>query len=197
MNVTTEQAVDFAAKAAQREHQFKTAFRSIELFNKLIGTETNYKAVFNQLERVQEELTETFEAIANDVNTLLPEDRHEGQKWHLLPYHTFEQKVELLDGVCDQLVVVIGLIAKLEALGYDVFGALNEVCENNTSKFTKELIVAQYTQRHYEEELDTPCTIVYNEEHKLYGVRRDGDMKLMKPINYKPVNIEKYVPKEN
>jgi len=85
----------------------------------------------------------------------------------------------------------------MEALGYDVFGALNEVCDNNLSKFTKELIVAQYTQRHYEEELDTYCTIVYNEEHKLYGVRRDGDMKLMKPINYKPVNIEKYVPKEN
>lgn len=173
MSVTTKQAVDFAAKASQREHQFKTAFRSIELFNKLIGTEANYKAVSNQLERVQEELTETVKAL------------EEGDK------------IELLDGVCDQLVVVIGLIAKTEQLGYDVFGALNEVCDNNLQKFTKELIVAQYTQRHYEEELDTPCTIVYNEEHKLYGVRRMEDGKLLKTINYKPVSIEKYVPKEN
>lgn len=196
MNVTTEQAVNFAAKAAQREHQFKTAFRSVELFNKLIGTEASEKSVFNQLERVQEELTETFNAIAIDMNDVrdVPDKKPE---WHLLPYHTFEQKVEFLDGVCDQLVVVIGLIAKMEALGYDVFGALNEVCDNNNSKFTKELIVSQYTQRHYEEELDTPCNIVYNEEHKLYGVRRDVDLKLMKPINYKSVNIEKYVPKED
>lgn len=196
MNVTTEQAVDFAAKAAQREHQFKTAFRSIELFNKLIGTEVSEKSVFNQLERVQEELTETFNAIAIDMNAELGES-YKKPEWHLLPYHTFEQKVELLDGVCDQLVVVIGLIAKMEQLGYNVFGALNEVCDNNLQKFTKELIVAQYTQRHYEEELDTPCTIVYNEEHNLYGVRRLEDGKLLKTINYKPVNIEKYVPKEN
>lgn len=196
MNVTTEQAVDFAAKAAQREHQFKTAFRSIELFNKLIGAEASEKSVFNQLERVQEELTETFNAIAIDVNAELGEPDKKSE-WNLLPCHTFEQKVELIDGVCDQLVVVIGLIAKLEALGYDVFGALNEVCDNNLSKFTKEVIVAQYTQRHYEEELDTPCTIVYNEEHKLYGIRNSENSKLLKPINYKPVNIEKYVPKEN
>lgn len=155
----------------QREQKLIQAFQQIELFNKLIGNKSSYKAVQNQLERVKEELEETFEALENKDN------------------------LGLIDGVCDQLVVVLDLIAKLEALGYNVLDGLLVVTENNMSKFTKERIVAEYTQRHYEEELDTPCVIVHNEEHKLYGIRRIEDGKLLKPINYVPVDLKEFLPK--
>lgn len=155
----------------QREQKLIQAFQQIELFNKLIGNKSSYKAVQNQLERVKEELEETFEALENKDN------------------------IGLIDGVCDQLVVVLDLIAKLEALGYNVLDGLLAVTENNASKFTKERIVAEYTQRHYEEELDTPCTIVYNEEHRLYGIKRLCDLKLLKPINYVSVDLKEFLPK--
>lgn len=171
----------------QREEKLSKAFQQIELFNKLIGNKNSYEAVFNQLGRVEEELEETLDAVSlvgkdlrgNKVRTLSPEI----------------DKLELLDGVCDQIVVVLDLIAKLESLGYNVLDGLLAVTENNLEKFTKEHIVAEYTQRHYEEELDTPCTIVYNEEHELYGVRRVEDGKLLKPINYVSVNLKEFLPK--
>lgn len=176
----------------QREQKLIQAFREIGLFNKLIGNKSSYEAVFNQLQRVQEELDETLEAIAVNVSKEIGES---GRELYLKPYMSEEDKLELLDGVCDQLVVVLDLIAKLEALGYNVLDGLLAVTENNASKFTKERIVAEYTQRHYEEELDTPCTIVYNEEHKLYGVRRIEDGKLLKPINYVSVDLKEFLPK--
>lgn len=156
-------------KQRVRNEQLIKSFNSIEKFNKLIGNKHSYKSVLNQLQRVHEELNETLSAIDKKNN------------------------VELLDGVCDLLVVNLGLVAKMEALGYDVFSALNEVCENNLSKFTAEQALAQHTKNHYEG-LHTPVEIVYDEEYNLYGVKRVEDLKLLKPLNYVGVDLSSFTP---
>lgn len=169
----------------QREQKLIKAFQQIELFNKLIGNKNSYEAVFNQLGRVEEELEETLDAVS-----IVGKDLR-GNKVRTLSSEIDE--LELLDGVCDQLVVVLDLIAKLEALGYNVLDGLLAVTENNMSKFTKDDVIPYTTQGYYES-IGTRAIITYDEEHKLFGVKRKQDGKLLKMVNFKPVDLKEFLP---
>ena len=110
----------------RREEQLILAFRAIERFNAIIGNPQSYGSLLNQLERVNEELKETYDAM---VTTWEDADGvfHE--------WRTDIDKLGLLDGIDDVLVTSLGLIAKAEVLGYDVLGGLNAVALNNDTKY--------------------------------------------------------------
>lgn len=161
-------------------------------FNTIVGSDVSYHTLLQKLERVQEEVEETFDAVS---------------EWLYNPEHTsiddcfirvLKQEVnkkELLDGIADAQYTLFGLMQIAEQLGYDVEGALGAVCKNNDSKFVKTIEEANETAVMYEEQ-NIPVDIRYNEEYDVFAVVRKSDFKLMKPKGYKSVVLDQFLPKE-
>jgi hypothetical protein len=97
---------------------------------------------------------------------------------------------QLLKESIDVTVTIFGFIQQLYSLGYDVFGAMTKVNENNLTKVSMDDIVAAYTVMAYEE-LNIPV-----EKHRSpigYCVK-DENGKIRKPVNYKAVDVSEFVP---
>lgn len=97
---------------------------------------------------------------------------------------------QLLKESIDVTVTIFGFIQQLYSQGYDVFGAMTKVNENNLTKVSMDDVVAAYTVMAYEE-LDIPV-----EKHRNpigYSVK-DENGKVRKPVNYKAVDVAEFVP---
>ena len=152
-------------------------------FNTIVGSDVSYETLLQKLERVEEEVEETFAAVVGV--------RAGGR---VLKQNI--DKKELLDGIVDIAYTLFGLMQIAEQLGYDVFGALEAVCANNDSKVCKTIEEANETAVMYEEQ-GIEVDIRYNEEYDVFAVVRKSDGKLMKPKGYKSVVLDQFLPKEN
>ena len=147
-------------------------YEDVEVFNDTAGNlsseKLNKASLRHQLELIQEELTETFEALESGNH------------------------VGLLDGVVDVLVTAFGFAQKLDAMGFDVGEAMMLISQNNLSKFPMTKEEAEETVAMHAED-GVECTYHYNEKHRLYVVK-DVNGKVRKPYNYESVNINHCVP---
>ena len=155
----------------------KDAIEKIKLFNKIAGSKNEFDIpkinLYTSL--VLEEILELIDAITlSDVELeTLKEVLEKFRKSFKEGAHTEivakaleskDKRVELLDAVCDVIVVSAGLGI---ALGADVQGALHQVCDNNLEKFP--IVNGEYT------------------------VLRDEHGKIKKPIGFKSVELNEFV----
>lgn len=107
-----------------------------------------------------------------------------------------EDKVELLDGCIDNLVIAFKFAQMLESAGYDVIGAFKAVCDNNDSKVFSSYYEAVEEKEKLEDRDDVEYSIetAISEGLPFYSVRR-YDGKIMKKVDFVPVNLEEFVPK--
>ena len=166
----------------EREVILLEGFRSVVKFNEIAGAEHNYQTVLNKLKIVLEEVNEGFCAFFPDGVEGRFSDGDVNRK-------------ELLDAAVDILYTVFALPRELEALGYDMFGALDAVCANNDSKFVKTATEAEMSVRHYQSQ-GIECKSIYNEKYNCYSIV-DSCGKVRKPLGYKSVELDKFLPKEN
>lgn len=160
-------------------------------FNTIVGSDVSYNTLLQKLERVQEEVEETFDATSEWIWSTCYSDSYQER---VLKQNI--NKKELLDGVVDIAYTLFGLMQIAEQLGYDVFGALEAVCKNNDSKFVKTIEEANETAVIYEEQ-NIAVDIRYNEEYDVFAVVRKVDGKMLKPKGYKSVVLDQFLPKEN
>ena len=161
-------------------------------FNTIVGSDVSYNTLLQKLERVQEEVEETFDAVAEWV--VNPARRGVDDYFTLALKQNINKK-ELLDGVVDIAYTLFGLMQIAEQLGYDVFGALEAVCKNNDSKMCKTIEEANETAVMYEEQ-GIAVDIRYNEQYDVFAVVRKSDNKLLKCKGYKSVVLDQFLPKE-
>jgi phosphoribosyl-ATP pyrophosphohydrolase len=138
------------------------SYNNVFIFNDVANnlTDVTLSSIASQLDFIQEEYLETVQAY-DDANT-----------------------VELLDGACDLLVTVFGLLQKLEATGFDVAEAIQRVDANNLSKY----IPAGKTVR-YSNEFHTE----FNEKYQV-SVVKDKNGKIRKHGEFKEVDLTGLTP---
>jgi hypothetical protein len=139
----------------------------------------------NQLSRVEEELDETFCAMALD------NESRDG----IYKLKEDIDKLGLLDGIDDVLVTSLGLIAKAEVLGYDVLGGLSAVAANNDTKYHDTEEEADATVEMYKSKGEDVYK-QYNEVYDVWVVKQSNNNKLLKPHNFVSVTLNEFLPKE-
>lgn len=97
---------------------------------------------------------------------------------------------QLLKESIDVTVTIFGFIQQLYSQGYDVFGAMTKVNENNLTKVSMDDVVAAYTMMAYEE-LNIP---VEKHRNPIGYCVKDEHGKIRKPVNYKAVDVAEFVP---
>lgn len=104
--------------------------------------------------------------------------------------------IELLDGAIDNMVIAFKLLDMLCQAGFDINGAFEAICDNNDAKIFNSFYEACESKEKLEERDDTEYSIETAVENGLpyYTVRR-MDMKIMKPVNFVPVDLTNYLPK--
>lgn len=140
------------------------SFYNIYQFNDLANNfeKVDKASLENQCIFIKEELNETLQAIVSN------------------------DKVETLDGACDLWVTVVGLLQKLESLGYNVKEAMQRVDENNLTKFPKTLQGLTFSSN---------FTSYKNDKYQRY-VTKDYYGKVRKYDNFPKVDLLDLVPKE-
>ena len=104
---------------------------------------------------------------------------------------------EVLKECVDVWVVLSYLETLLEACGVDVEGAKKAVCDNNNTKFTKDPTEANETHRyHYNMGVDCVVESSTVDGDVYFFVKRTHDNKVLKPKDYKSVDLSEFVPKE-
>ena len=139
-------------------------------FNEIAGKDTaaTYLDLCKQFALITEELKETAEGL----NTNNP--------------------VEVLDGVVDVLVTSLGLLQKLEALGFNTQKALYKTAVNNLSKYPNSEQIAMLTAQKFEAD-NVNVTVTYNSNYDLFVIKDDQD-KVRKPVNFVSNNLDDCVP---
>lgn len=137
-------------------------FTDVKTFNEVAGSLSNVskESIALQLDLLQEEYLETVEAYDNN------------------------NPVEFADGVADCLVIILGMVQKCEAAGYDMDEVLYRVCDNNLSKYIPVGEAIHYNPE-YTKEL--------NEKHQVF-VLKNAVGKIMKPSDFKSVDLSDLVP---
>jgi hypothetical protein len=120
----------------------------------------------DQLKVLQEEVRETGEAL--DENNA----------------------VEVLDGCIDVLVVVMGMLHKLDRKGINTSLAMKLVGENNLTKVLQDYTIAEQTVS----ESKVPLYIYPSPLKDVFVVKRQGDNKIMKPKGFKSVDLSGCIP---
>jgi hypothetical protein len=137
-------------------------FTDVKTFNEVAGSLNNVtkESIALQLDLLQEEYLETVEAF--DTNN----------------------PIDFADGVADCLVIILGMVQKLEAAGYDMDEVLYRICVNNLSKYIP-VGEAVHFNPEYNKEL--------NEKHQVY-VLKNARGKIMKPSDFVSVDLLDCVP---
>lgn len=156
----------------------------------------HYKAIldWNQKCNVRDEIAfsaEWWRAITLQAN-LLVEESDEAKEAAV-----FGDKVELLDGVVDTFVILSKLMDMLEKAGYDVEGAIEAIQANNDKKVYSSFYEAVESKEKLEERDDVEYIIdtgIFN-GLPFYSVKKMTG-KVAKAVDFVPVNLEEYVPKE-
>jgi uncharacterized protein YkuJ len=100
--------------------------------------------------------------------------------------------VEVLDGVVDVLITSLGLLQKLEALGFNAQKALFDTAENNLSKYPTDEAVAIETAKTFESE-GIAVNVTYNTAYDMFVIK-DLQDKVRKPFNFKSNDLSSCVP---
>lgn len=101
--------------------------------------------------------------------------------------------VETLDALCDLQYVLSGAI--LECGLHEVFDeAFSAVHQSNMTKACKDELEANQTVEHYRQK-GVESYAQYNEKLGCYLVYRESDNKVLKSINYEPVQLEGFLSK--
>lgn len=147
-------------------------YKSVKLFNNLAGNnDVSIKGFKTQQKVVFEECIKEVEEALNENNP-----------------------VKLLDGIVDGLYVVFGQLAKVEALGCDIEGAIKQVCEDNLKKFPPNEEDAQKSVLHYNAQ-NINVSYTYNPEYNRYVIK-DSNQKVRKPFNFVSTDLTQYVPEK-
>lgn len=155
------------------QHRITRCIELGDAFNNIgqtLENKTEKEAFIQQYKIIAEEVKELYDAVAD------------------------EDKTETLDAICDALVTTARLIAMAQHFGYDVLGAWEAVCDNNLEKYTTSETIAAYSVGAYKE-AGEDVTATHNEEYGVY-VLKDSRGKIRKPIGFRPVNLEAFLPKE-
>jgi len=100
---------------------------------------------------------------------------------------------EVLDGHLDTRFVNDQIGVYLEALGVDLKGAWEEVCDSNNSKFSDDLDMMADSLRKYSSE-GVECRIVESPIKGTYVLKRVRDGKIMKPLCFREPNLLPFIP---
>jgi predicted HAD superfamily Cof-like phosphohydrolase len=141
-----------------------------DLFNDISGSASacTKKDIGNQIALMQEEVQETYDAyVKGDL-------------------------VETLDGCIDTLYVTLGLLQKLNNLGIDTEGAMQQVALDNLQKFPTSEMVAKETVKMYSEK-NIEVISEYDVLHDAYVIKDMND-KVKKPLGFMPTDLTQYVP---
>jgi predicted HAD superfamily Cof-like phosphohydrolase len=143
---------------------------SADMFNDISGSSTacTKKDIGNQIALMQEEVQETYDAYLNG------------------------DMVETLDGCIDTLYVTLGLLQKLNNLGIDTEGAMQQVAYDNIQKFPTSEMVAEETVKMYSEK-GIEVISKYDVLHDVHVIKDMND-KVKKPLGFIPTNLSQYVP---
>ena len=142
--------------------------------------------------------TDQFNSIAGNDKKLTKEDYKAQYKVLSEEVNEIEEAldaddiVELVDGVIDSLVVLLGFVQKLENQGIDMSKAMELIAENNLSKYTMNAYIADASVLEYKEK-GIEVVSEFNKEHCVY-VLRDTNGKIRKPNNFKSVSIDGCIP---
>jgi hypothetical protein len=141
-----------------------------DMFNDISGSSTacTKKDIGNQITLMQEEVQETYDAYVKG------------------------NMVETLDGCIDTLYVTLGLLQKLNNLGIDTEGAMQQVAYDNIQKFPICEIVAEETVKMYSEK-GIEVISKYDVLHDAYVIKDMND-KVKKPLGFMPTDLTQYVP---
>jgi len=144
---------------------------NVNQFNYLAGKvekPVQRKTLKNQIERIEEEVTELRYKGVLDMN-----------------------QQEMLDGIIDTLVTAFGFAQLLEANGYNVAKAMQKVANNNLTKFTDDFELANNTVKMYQDKGEE-CYVKNVED--CFVVLRKSDDKVMKPVGYVSVDLKDCLP---
>lgn len=157
-------SIILSASYLQQVAEFHKLFGAPVLSNPAIPPDDRQKLRESLIAEELKELTEAFEE--NDL-------------------------VATLDAFCDLQYVLSGAILEcgLQQVFDDGFWAVHQ---SNMTKACKTLEEAEQTVQHYcDKGVETYHQ--YNEEFKVYVVYRKADNKVLKSINYKPVQLEGFL----
>ena len=104
---------------------------------------------------------------------------------------------EILDGFLDVFVTNAGIGQKLQRLGVDIYKAARLVADNNYSKFISgnQYPTLEATLKNYIGQ-GVNVYAIYDIVSESFVVKRASDDKVMKPIDFKSVNLEEVIPKD-
>lgn len=102
---------------------------------------------------------------------------------------TNKDSVELLDGICDSFVTLVGLMQMADKMGFKVDEALKRVNENNLEKYIDE---GDMDDDAYDQYIEMGRSVNYNSQYQCY-VLKDSNLKIRKPIDFVPVQIDDLV----
>lgn len=115
---------------------------------------------------------------------------------------TFDNSVisnytEMLDGACDVLFTLAYYIKLLEDAGFNFEDAYQAVINNNMKKVYNSFYEACEEKEKLEQLTDEDYTIETNVHNGLpFYVIRNSRGKVCKPVDFVPVNLEYFIPKE-
>lgn len=162
-------------------YDFQDMYRDVKMFNTVSGavdeayslnSKQYLERLKQQLKLVQDEVAELEEALNN------------------------KDHPEILKESLDVLVCLYGFITIQKAAGVDVYEGAEEVCNNNLSKIMNNEDEAKKTVEYHA----SKGVASYIEEKKYYpaewyyAVRRTSDSKVLKPYNYKKVDLSFCIP---
>lgn len=158
---------------------YDVVYEMSEDFNKIAGNLSappTKQQLINQLALIKEELEETIEAVE------------------------LGDAVETVDGAADILYTLNGFNQMLVKAGYDVTGANLEVCKNNLTKFIPAkdegcMKLIDDTINYYKATFDIDVGEFYNSDYDVFVLKNLATSKIVKPLNYKSVNLKAYIPK--
>lgn len=144
--------------------------QDVKDFNIIAGKDqdVSYLDLCKQFKLITEELKETADGLsANDPT-------------------------EVLDGVVDVLVTALGLMHKLEVLGFDSRKALYKTAKNNLSKYTTSEAIAIESAKQLEAQGEV-INATYNSAYDVFVIK-DANDKVRKPLDFKSNNLDDCVP---
>jgi hypothetical protein len=141
-----------------------------DLFNELAGKADKY----------------SYDDLFNQYLLIVEEGYHEGKE-------AFEQDnaVKLLDSFVDTLFVVLGALQKMKNAGFDVEGAMQQVADDNLSKFPIDTFEMLSTVEKYNNE---GIQVSVRRIGEFYVIQNKATGKILKPIGFKQTDLSKYCP---
>lgn len=158
---------------------YDVVYAMSEDFNSIAGNLSappTRQQLLNQLALIKEELEETIEAVE------------------------LGDAVETIDGAADILYTLNGFNQMLVKAGYDVLKANLEVCKNNLTKFISAkdegcMKMIDDTINYYKATFDIDVVEFYNSDYDVFVLKNLATGKIIKPLNYKTVDLKLFIPK--